>query len=190
MDPNLVSYLKYTKDDSECQRDSTLMAIRIVVDLNSTTPFRRSIRLLDVGNQRLTLKGLSGYDLRGLVGPHGLLRRHHPENRPEDYVRILRMYFSAIRTLFRKEWDAPDQYIVATNRGASAFLKLLKSILKTRQSLPSHADMEKYLRALKTGWGSWELSKLKNKYVGSQGWKQFHRDLVQTVRKKYPDFKE
>jgi len=40
MDPNLVSCLKYTLDDSECQRDSELMAIRIVVELNKTTPFK------------------------------------------------------------------------------------------------------------------------------------------------------
>jgi DGQHR domain-containing protein len=191
MDPNLVSYLKYNEDDRVCQKDSTLMAIRIVVDLNEATPFRKAIRLLDVGKQRLTLKGLSGYDLRGLLGPKGLLRKRYPANLPEEYVRALRIYFSTIRSLFKKEWDDPDKYIIATNRGISAFLKLLKSILKTHKGPFTHNIVDKYLRALKAGWiSSWEFSKLKNTYVGSQGWKQFHRDLVTAIRKKHPEFKE
>jgi DNA sulfur modification protein DndB len=48
MDANLVAYLKYTTDDSECQKSSELMAIRIAVDLNKTAPFRGAIRLLDM----------------------------------------------------------------------------------------------------------------------------------------------
>jgi len=40
MDPNLVSFLKHTNDDAACQKDSELMAIRIVVDLNDSTPFK------------------------------------------------------------------------------------------------------------------------------------------------------
>jgi len=190
MDPNLVSYLKYTEDDAACQNDSALMAIRIAVDLNGATPFRKAIRLLDVGTQKLTLKGFSGYDLRGLLGPKGLLRKHHPTNQPAEYVRVLRIYFSTIRSVFKKEWDDPDRYIIATNRGISAFLKLLKSMLKTTTGPVSHDVVDKYLRALKTDWKTWEFSKLKSTYVGSQGWKQFHRDLVGVIRRKHPEFKE
>ena len=51
MDPNLVAYLKYTKDDAECQKSNELMAIRVAVDLNSETPSKGSIRLLDIGKQ-------------------------------------------------------------------------------------------------------------------------------------------
>jgi DGQHR domain-containing protein len=190
MDPNLVSYLKYTKDDAACQKDSALMAIRIVVDLNEATPFRKSIRLLDVGRQRLTLKGFSGYDLRGLLGPKGLLRKHCPTNQPKEHVRVLRIYFSTIRSVFKKEWDDPDRYIVATNRGISAFLKLLKSMLKTHNGPLSQDVVDMYLRALKASWETWEFSQLRNAYVGSQGWKQFHRDLVGTIRKKHAEFRE
>lgn len=190
MDPNLVSYLKYTTDDSMCQKDGALMAIRIVVDLNRTTPFLRAIRLLDIGRQRLTLKGLSGYDLRGLLGPKGLLRKHYPINQPAEYVRVLRMYFSTIRSVFEREWDDPDRYIIATNRGISAFLKLLKSILKTHDSPLTQGVINTYLRALKANWKTWEFSNLKSTYVGSQGWKQFHRDLVTAIRRKHPEFKE
>jgi DGQHR domain-containing protein len=191
MDPNLVSYLKYTADDDICRKDSALMAIRIVVDLNKTTPFRKAIRLLDIGRQRLTLKGLSGYDLRGLLGPKGLLRKHYPTNHPAEYVRVLRMYFSTIRSVFQKEWNEPDRYIIATNRGVSAFLKLLKSILKTHNAPLTQSVIHTYLQALKAGWkSSWEFSKLQNTYVGSQGWKQFHRDLVTAIRRKHPEFKE
>ncbi len=131
MDPNLVSYLKYTTDDEACQRESELMAIRVVVELNKTTPFKKAVRLLDVEEQRVTLKGFSGYDLRGLLAPRGLLRKHYPANRPDEYVNALRTYFSTVRSLFKKEWDDPKKYIIGTNRGISALLKLLRSILPT-----------------------------------------------------------
>jgi DNA sulfur modification protein DndB len=41
MDPNLVAYLKLTNDETECQKDNELMAIKIVFELNQTTPFRK-----------------------------------------------------------------------------------------------------------------------------------------------------
>jgi DGQHR domain-containing protein len=191
MDANLVSYLKYTPIDSECQRDSELMAIRIVVDLNKQTPFKKSIRLLDrAGSEKITLKGFSGYDLRGLLGPKGLLRTYYPNNTPEEYERALRLYFSSLRSLFRKEWDRPDTYIIATNRGISAFLKLLKSILKAHKQQLTPAVVKMYLSPLKGGWKTWEFDKLKQTFVGSQGWKEFHRQLVATIRKSHANFKE
>jgi hypothetical protein len=33
----------------------------------------------------------------------------------------------------------------------------------------------------------WNYTNLKQKYVGSQGWKGFHLDLVAQVRKTYQD---
>jgi hypothetical protein len=189
MDPNLVSYLRYTDDDFLCQQDNALMAIRIVVELNKTTPFKNSIRLLDVGDQVITLKGFSGYDLKGLIGGRGLLRNYYPNNKSSDYVQALRTYFSTIQSLFQKEWKDPHVYIVATNRGVSAFLKLLRSILRAEKDQLSHEMVLKYLKPLKSGWKSWEVKKLKQKYVGSQGWKEFHRDMVNEIKKKIPHFK-
>ena len=100
------------------------------------------------------------------------------------------MYFGTIQSLFKKEWKDPDKYIIATNRGVSAFLKLLKSILKTEKSALSQETMHDYLAVLKSGAVTWEFEQLKKTYVGSQGWKDFHRDLVKAVRKKFPRFKE
>jgi hypothetical protein len=191
MDPNLVAFLKYTPNDVECQRDSELMAIRIVVDLNKTTPFKKAIRLLDqLGKERLTLKGFSGYDLRGLLGPKGLLRLYYPDNSPAEFTAVLRMYFSTLRSLFPKEWDAPERYIIATNRGVSAFLKLLKSMLKTHKAQLTSPIVKKYLEPLVTGWTTWEFDELKETFVGSQGWKNFHRMLLVTIREKFPNFRE
>lgn len=191
MDPNLVAYLQYTANNAECQNDNRLMAIRIVVDLNRTTPFKKAIRLLDIGGgEKITLKGFSGYDLRGLLGPRGLLRKYHPNNTPEEYIQVLRMYFSIIRSLFKKEWDAPEKYIIATNRPISAFLKLLKSILKTNEGPITPEVVKKYLQPLKSGWKTWEYAKFKKTYVGSQGWKDFHRDLVKVIKRTHPNFRE
>ncbi len=190
MDPNLVAYLKYTSDDVSCQKDNELMAIRVVVDLNGKTPFKKAVKLLDVGEQKLTLKGLSGYDLRGLIGPRGLLRRYYPNNSPDEYVGALRLYFGTVRGLFKNEWRNPDKYIVATNRGVSAFLKLLRSILKTEKKPLSHEMVRGYMAALKARGLTWEFEELKKTYVGSQGWKDFHRDLVTAIRRKFPKLKE
>lgn len=190
MDANLVAYLKYTPVDALCQKDNELMAIRIAVDLNSATPFKKAIKLLDVGQQKITLKGFSGYDLKGLLGPRGLLRKYYPANSPAEYVRVLRMYFGTIQSTFKKEWKNSDQYIIATNRGVSAFLKLLKSILKTEKTAPTQKKIGDYIKALKSGSIIWDFEQLKKTYVGSQGWKDFHRDMVRAIKKKFPAFKE
>ena len=149
MDPNLVSFLRYSDStEEECQHDSKLMAIKIVAELNSRSPFENKIRLLDIGDERITLKGFSGYDLKGLISANGLLRRYH-NNTSEEYIRALSMYFGIIKSNFQKQYKDPSQYIIFTNRGIAAFLKLLKSILKTCKA-PLTADIvAKYIGALK-----------------------------------------
>ena len=125
MDANLVAYLKYTEDEAECQKDNELMAIRIVVELNRTTPFKNKIRLLDIGEQKLTLKGFSGYDLKGLLGPRGLLRKYYP-NESKEYVGALRLYFGVLKSLvfyhvavFIIDSDPVDAHIQDTRRDCS-----------------------------------------------------------------------
>lgn len=190
VDANLVAYLKYTEDETECQKDNELMAIKVVVELNKTTPFKSKIRLLDIGDQRITLKGFSGYDLRGLLGRRGLLRKYH-HNESENYVSALRLYFGVLKDTFKEQWLHPNKYIIFTNRGISAFLKLLKSIMKICQSPLDKKIVSKYLQPLKDTWKdrNWEIEHLKSAYVGSKGWKDFHRDLVKTVHKVYRDFR-
>jgi DGQHR domain-containing protein len=191
VDPNLVAYLKYTDDETECQRDNELMAIKVVVELNKVTPFKEKIRLLDIGDQKITLKGFSGYDLRGLLGRRGLLRKYYP-NESREYIQALRLYFGILKKLFKEQWQYPEKYIIFTNRGVSAFLKLLKSILKTCKCTLNEDIVNKYLQPLKNNWKNtdWEITRLKSAYVGSKGWKDFHRDLVETIRKVHHDFKE
>jgi DGQHR domain-containing protein len=192
VDANLVAYLKYNPDESACQRDHALMATKVVVVLNEMTPFRKKIRLLDVGNQRITLKGFAGYDLKGLLGPRGLLRKYYPPNESDKYVSALRLYFNKLKSLFKVQWDDSDKYIIFTNRGISAFLKLLRSILKTEDQQLTEPVVNKYLVYLRSKWpdSRWETAKLRNAYVGAQGWKHFHRDLVETIKKKFKKFKE
>jgi len=196
VDANLVAFLKYTPDEIECQRHPELMAIKVVVELNKTTPFENRIKLLDIGDQKITLKGFSGYDLVGLLGQRGLLRKYYPKNQSEEYVRVLRLYFNILKSLFKEQWEHPEKYIIFTNSGISAFLKLLKSILKTCQSPLNEEIVKRYLQPLRD---EWEDSKLETKtlaetlrstYVGSKGWKDLHRLLVSTIRNVYPDFQE
>jgi DGQHR domain-containing protein len=192
VDPNLVAYLKHTDNESECQKNPELMAIKLVVDLNATTPFKNKIKLLDVGDQKITLKGFAGYDLKGLIAERGLLRKYYPANQSAEYLSALRLYFNLLKSMFKVQWQKPDKYIIFTNRGISAFLKLLKSMLKTNKGALDQAIIQKYLKSLKKKWNDakWETRKLQNAYVGSQGWKSFHRDLVATIKKEYPEFRE
>jgi len=189
VDPNLVAYLRYTDDEKVCQQVADLMAIKIVVELNKVSPFKDQIRLFDFGKKKLTLKGLSGYDLRGLIGPKGSLRRLYPQNRSKTYILVLRKYFSVIKENLPKEWNDPGSYIVATNRGTAAFLKLLRSILDFENKPLTKQVSRKYISALVKHWkGGWETASLKKSYVGSQGWKQFHGDMVLAIQKQYKSF--
>ncbi|MCH8027495.1 MAG: DGQHR domain-containing protein [candidate division Zixibacteria bacterium] len=188
MDPNLVCYLKYTKDEEACKNSPELMAIRIVVDLNSLEPFKNKIRLVDVETAKFTLKGFSGADLRSLIGQRGLLRKYYT-NEPKELIKALRLYFNVVKSIFKDEWKDENKYILATNRGLIAFLKLLKSILKTCDSELSKGIIEKYLKALKKNWKlGWEIKKLKGQYVGAAGMKKFHEDILKKIRKTYHSF--
>lgn len=184
VDPSLVSYLRYTPVERICRQHADLMAIRLAVELNRMSPFKDAIRLFDFGRQRLTLKGIAGYDLKGLIAPKGLLRKYYPGNSSRSYVRVLRSYFSVVSEVFRNEWGDPKTYIIATNRGVTAFLKLMRSILKREKRRLTKPLIRRYMQALSKNWpDSWETGKLRKTYVGSQGWADFHRDLIKAIRR-------
>jgi hypothetical protein len=90
--------------------------------------------------------------------------------------------------MFKEEWTHPGTYIIATNRGLSAFLRLLKSILLTHNKKIAAGTVKKYLSPLKAR--HWDYATLSKSYVGSQGWKDFYRDLAKQIKKKHKHFKE
>lgn len=191
VDPSLVAFLRYTDNENVCRKYPDQMAIKVVVELDKAEPFTNRIKLFDIGKQKITLKGFYGYDLKGMVGEYGLLRQHYP-NKSQEYVNVLRLYFGVISRLFEQQWRDPGKYVIATNRGISAFLKLLKSILRTENRPLTEPMARKYLVAVRDNWvrRTWETSQLDTSYSASQGWKQFHRDLLKSVRKRYGSFKE
>lgn len=190
MDANLVAFLKYDENEEICQTDNKLMAIKLVIKLNMISPFKDKIRLHDLGEQKITLKGFAGYDLMGLLGKRGMLRKHY-RHISDEYIRVLRMYFNSLKSTFLDEWSSPSENIIFTNRGISAFLKLLKSILKTTNKQLDPETVGQYLQALKKNWrNGWKTAQLKSSYVGSKGWKDFHQDLVAAIKKTYKDFLE
>jgi DNA sulfur modification protein DndB len=192
VDANLVTYLKYTDNESECQAKSELMAIKIVVELNKTSPFKNKIKLFDIGEQIITLKGFAGYDLKTLLGTKGLLRQYYPNNDSREYITALRLYFSVLQNMFRVQWHDPEKYIILTNRGISAFLKVLKSILKNCRCQITEEIIRMYLQPIKDGWpsGNWERERLIGVYVGAAGWRRFHQDLIHTIQQTFSDFEE
>ncbi len=191
MDPNLVAFLKYTDDEVACQQNNELMAIRVVVLLSEASPFKGRIRKLDIGTQQITLKGFAGYDLKGLLGQRGALHRVYPSNSSADYTTALRIYFGVVKSMFPKQWNDPQKYVIFTNRGIAAFLKLLRSLLKTTKAPLDESAVRQYLTPLRRKWADakWETDKLKSSYVGSKGWKDFYKDIVAPIKDKYPEFK-
>lgn len=188
VDANLRAMLRYTDEERLCKKNPELMAIKLAVELNKKAPFEDAIKTFDVGPQILTLKGVSGYDLKSLIAENGLLRKHYPSNSSVVYLKVLRRYFGIIRNSFPTEWNDPKVYIVATNRGFTAFLKLLRSMLRTQDGKLSVAVMRRYLAALKRNFGTWKTKDRKKAYVGTQGWGQFHEDMLAAIRREYPDF--
>ena len=149
VDTSLVSFLQYTDNERTCAKRPYLMAIKVAVELNKRYPFKNLIRLWDDGPQTITLKGISGYDLKGMVGETGILRKYYP-HRSAAYVGFLQTYFGVIQSVFESEWNEPKKYIIATNRGITAFLKLLKSILKNEGKPIDQAAIRTYVQKLKT----------------------------------------
>ncbi len=190
VDANLVAFLKYTDDERECQINNEKMAIKIVYELNKQSPFKGKIKMLDFPDEIITLKGFSGYDLRGLIGERGWLRKYYP-NESKEYVSVLRMYFTILKSLFPEQWKDQRKYIVFTNRGISAFLKLLRSMLRTEKRRLDEPTVRRYLKVLRQAKNDseWERDRLRSAYVGSKGWTDFHKDLVEAIRQVYPDFK-
>src|SRR5262249_39479296 len=107
VDANLRAMLRYTDDEKICRQDPELMAIKIAIELNKKAPFEDAIRTFDIGKQILTLKGVSGYDLKGLITQNGLLRKYYPSNSSNVYVKLLRTYFKLMSNLFSREWQDP-----------------------------------------------------------------------------------
>jgi DGQHR domain-containing protein len=188
VDANLRAMLRYTENEKICKQDPELMAIKIAIELNKKAPFEDAVKTFDLGRQVLTLKGISGYDLKGLIAPNGLLRKYYRSNSSTVFVKVLRTYFKLISNLFPQEWRDPRTYILATNRGFTASLKLLRSMLRTEDKKLSIASMKRYLVVLKKHFGTWKTTDLKKAYVGSQGWSQFHEDMLKAIRKEYRDF--
>ena len=64
-------------------------------------------------------------------------------------------------------------------------------MLRTCEAPLDEDIVNKYLTALRVDWGRsrWETSKLSSSYVGSKGWADFHKDLANSIAKKYPEFK-
>jgi hypothetical protein len=193
MDANLVTFLKYNEDETECQKNNELMAIKVAFDLNrdNKSPFKNKIKIMDIGDQIITLKGFAGYDLKGLLGKTGLLRKYY-NNKSSEYLTVLKEYFTIIKSNFKLQYEDPKTYVIFTNKGISAFLKLFKSILKNEKKKVTPEIIKKYISIIKRNSKDeeWEILKLKSKYAGAGGWKEFHRDLVRKIKVEMKDFEE
>ncbi|MBN3032512.1 MAG: DGQHR domain-containing protein [Candidatus Saganbacteria bacterium] len=183
MDPNLVAYLEYVDEEEKCREDSKLMAIKIVVKLSEASPFKGIIRLYDLGDEPITLKGFAGYTLKSLVGKKGLLRKYY-NNDSSEYLKSIRQFFNTLKSIIgNNKWDD-----ICSNRVVSALLMLLHSTLSAIKRKYDIDDLKKYLAPLK----SFDFSKkaMKGKYIGASGWRKLHSEMVKSISSKYKEFRE
>jgi DGQHR domain-containing protein len=183
MDANLVAYLEYVDEEDKCQEDPKLMAIKIAVKLNEVSPFKGAIRLDDMGNEQITLKGFAGYTLKALVGKKGLLRKYY-NNDSSEYIQSIRQFFNILKSIIGNDkWDD-----ICSNRVVSALLMLIHSTLSTMKRKYDIDDLKKYLAPLK----SFDFSKkaMKGKYIGTSGWRKLHSEMVKSISSKYKEFRK
>jgi DGQHR domain-containing protein len=183
MDPNLVAYLEYVDEEEKCREDSKLMAIKIVVKLSEMSPFKGGIRLYDMGEEPITLKGFAGYTLKSLVGKKGLMRKYFGNNSSE-YAKAIRQFFSVLKSIIgNRKWED-----ICSNRVISALLMLIHSNLATLKRKYEIDDLRKYLAPLK----GFDFSKkaMKGKYIGTSGWKKLHSEMVKSISAQYKEFKK
>lgn len=60
---------------------------------------------------------------------------------------------------------------------------------KDRKKLDKNS-IKKYSSASNNNIKKCDIESLKKSYVGSQGWKEFHRDLIKAIKKEYKNFEE
>jgi hypothetical protein len=116
-------------------------------------------------------------------------RRLYKEIREKKFedlcFKIIKEYFSMVRGLNRHQWDSPGRYVLATDRGVRAFLRLLIEILEYSKKWDK-ALVKQILKCLKTF--DFRNNNLKGKYLGEAGADEFANDLIMKIKQVKVDF--
>ena len=133
---DLYDYLQIDPGEHLLQR------IQIAKNLRDTPQFESKIKILPTEKGNMTLASIVDYfRFKELVSRYG------DKSRP-----ILKNYFKAVSEVFHDEWEHPEAYVFATNKGVRMLLSLLSYMLdyfrRTKQD-HGYQQMKKRLETLK-----------------------------------------
>jgi hypothetical protein len=103
-----------------------------------------------------------------------------------DCVRVLKKYFGLIATTCR-EWGKSDLYILSTDRGIRALLKLCPDVLEYSNGLRNSNNVRKIFRALRKH-AQLESAFLKGQYYGEGGADALLQEWIVAIQKELSDF--
>ena len=97
-------------------------------------------------------------------------------------------YLTKVSTIFKEEWNKSAKYILKTDRGIRALLKLYIKIIGKYEEKNIEGKIEEVLMALKKSDFRFDLDRLKGKYSGEAGAKDLVKDWSIYITKEMPDF--
>lgn len=165
--------------------------VEIVKSLNSAGVFKDNIKSPSNPKGIISLPTFSLTPaMEALVRNGGHLSNYYKDKFQEDKfqnfcVRNINLFFSIISKVFPAKWKNPKKYILCTNRGVRAFLRLFPFVLKYKNRI-DEKDIIKVIRCLNDF--EFSNSKLTGKYLGEGGADDFAKRLVEHIQTKMAGF--
>jgi len=165
--------------------------VEIVKELSEKSPFAGLIQLVGTGHRPISLPTFALTPaMTRLVEEGGVIGQWYKEKSASKFqavcTAIIKKYFDTLSRIISKEWRSPSRYVVATNRGIRAFLRLLPYVMEYSNGLRNEGRIRECLRPLRKF--NFRESDLKRKYLGEGGADEFAEDMIRLVKGSCPNF--
>jgi len=173
--------------------------MKIVERLKKTKVFRNKIKSIDTKGKIHITTFVETAPTRKLVGNNGILSKWYgrkrepkdiPENKEESFLnfcfKTMRKYFSLVKEMFPDEWENPKEYILATDRGIRALLRIMEHILEYSDGLRNIEKAKECLKCLICF--DFSSTRLKRMYLGEGGANALADLWIGLIQDSLPDF--
>lgn len=175
--------------------------MKVADELKKTKVFENKIKSIDTVG-KIHIATFVTVSMRKLVGDEtivGILSKWYgrqrqlkiiPSQKEEDFVKYctqkLKMYFSTVKKKYGNIWGDSKNYILATDRGIRALLRIAEWILEYSNGLKDKTKAENTLGALRDF--DFRSEKLKRMYLGEGGADKLADLWIGMIQDSYPDF--
>jgi len=173
--------------------------MKIVERLKKTKVFRNKIKSIDTKGKIHITTFVETAPMRRLVENKGILskwygRKREPKEIPEDKedsflnfcFKTMEKYFSLVEEIFPNEWKNPKEYILATDRGIRALLRIMEHVLEYSNGLRNIERAKKCLECLRSF--DFSSTRLKRMYLGEGGANALADLWIGMIQDSLPDF--